>query len=52
MTIILLLTGILFAIVSKRNGKGSKINSATFFGATSEFQDIDQKAAIEHMLEV
>ena len=52
MIIIFLLGGIVYAIVSKRGGGGSPINSVTFFGATSEFQDVDQKAAVEHMLDV
>ena len=50
--ILLLLVGIVYAIASKRKGSGTPINSVTFFGATSEFQDVDKKAAIEHMLEV
>ena len=52
MIIIFLLVGIVYAIVSKRGGKGTPINSVTLFGATSEFQDVDKKAAVEHMLEV
>lgn len=49
--VVLLFIGIIFAIVSKNKGGGSPINSVTFFGATSSFQPIEQKAAVEHMLE-
>jgi len=48
---VLLIVGIIYAIVSKNKGGGSPINSVTFFGATSSFQPVEQKAAIEHMLQ-
>ena len=51
--IVFLCAGIIYVIITKRGRKGySPINSVTFFGATSEFQDVEKKAAIEHMLEV
>ena len=50
--ILLILFGIVYAIVSKLNGKSKPINSVTFFGTTSQLQSLDQKAAIEHILEV
>ncbi|MCB9249794.1 MAG: hypothetical protein H6613_15220 [Ignavibacteriales bacterium] len=51
--VIILLIGIIYAIVSKnmRGGGGSSFNSVTFFGATSQFQNVEQKAAMEHILE-
>jgi len=49
---VLVFIGIIYAIVSKNKGRSSPINSVTFFGATSQFQGIEQKAAVEHVLEV
>lgn len=31
---------------------GGSFNSVTIFGATSQFQTLDQKAATEHVLDV
>ena len=51
--IILLAIGIIYSIFSKKSRSGYKpINSVTFFGATSEFQPADKKAATEHILDV
>jgi hypothetical protein len=50
--IILLLVGTMYAITSKNKSRGSSMNSVTFFGATSQFQTLDQKAATEHVLDV
>ena len=50
--VILVLVGIVYAIVSKNMRGGGNINSVTFFGATSQFQTLDQKAATEHILDV
>ncbi len=50
--IIVLIMGIIFAIASKKmRGGGGSINSVTIFGAISQFQTLEQKAAIEHVLE-
>jgi hypothetical protein len=48
----LVIAGIIYAMVSKFKGRSTPINSVTFFGATSQFHDVEQKAAVEHMLEV
>ena len=50
--VILVLFGIVHAIFSKNKSRGSSMNSVTFFGATSQFQTLDQKAATEHVLDV
>ena len=50
--IIVLLIGIIYSIVSAKRRRWRPMNSVTLFGATSEFQNIDQKAAVEHTLEV
>ena len=51
--ILLMVIGIVYAIASKKSRSGYKpVNSDTFFGATSLFQDAQQKAAVEHMLDV
>lgn len=48
-----LIAGTIYAIASKNSRKGyTPINSVTFFGATSLFQDNEQKAATEHVLEI
>lgn len=50
--VILVLVGIVYAIVSKNMRGGGSFNSVTIFGATSQFQTMDQKAATEHVLDV
>ncbi len=49
--VILVLGGIVYAIASKNMRKGGATNSVTIFGATSQFQTLDQKAATEQILE-
>ena len=50
--VILVLAGIVYSIASKKMRGGSSVNSVTIFGATSQFQTLDQKAATEHVLDV
>ena len=51
--IVAIVIGTIYAIASKKSRSGYKpINSVTFFGATSQFQGAEQKAATEHVLEV
>jgi uncharacterized membrane protein len=49
--VIVLLVGIIYAITSKNIRKGGATNSVTIFGATSQFQTLDQKAATEQILD-
>ena len=48
---VVLLVGIIYAISSKNMRKGGTTNSVTLFGATSQFQTLDQKAATEQILD-
>lgn len=50
--VILVLAGIVYAIASKKMRSGGSFNSVTIFGATSQFQTLEQKAATEHILDV
>lgn len=50
--VILVLVGIVYAIASKKMRGGGSFNSVTIFGATSQFQTLEQKAATEHVLDV
>lgn len=49
---IFLLGGIVYAISSKNFRKGNSTHSVAIFGATSQFQNLEEKAATEHILEV
>ncbi len=49
--IVAILIGIIYAITSKNMRKGGATNSVTIFGATSQFQTLDQKAATEQILD-
>ena len=49
--VVVLLVGIIYAITSKNIRKGGATNSVTIFGATSQFQTLDQKAATEQILD-
>ena len=50
--LLIVIAGTIYAISSKNFRKGGSMNSVTFFGATSQFQTLDQKAATEHVLDV
>ena len=50
--IISLFIGIIYAITSKNFRKRNSTHSVAIFGATSQFQSLEQKAATEHVLEV
>lgn len=48
---VVLIIGIIYSITSKNMRKGGSSNSVTIFGATSQFQTLDQKAASEQILD-
>ena len=50
--LIIVIASTIYAISSKNFRKGGSMNSVTFFGATSQFQTLDQKDATEHVLDV
>lgn len=50
--VVLAFIGIIYAIVSKNFRKRNSTHSIAVFGATSQFQNLEQKAATEHVLEV
>ena len=49
---IFLSAGIVYAISSKNMRKRNSTHSVAIFGATSQFQNVEGKAATEHILEV
>lgn len=49
---IFLFAGIVYAISSKNMRKRNATHSVAIFGATSQFQNLEEKAATEHILEV
>jgi hypothetical protein len=49
--VVVLFVRIIYAITSKNIRKGGATNSVTIFGATSQFQTLDQKAATEQILD-
>ena len=50
--VISLLAGIVYAISSKNMRRRNSTHSVAIFGATSQFQNLEKKAATEHILNV